>query len=162
MRADSADAHGEGPATDPLADLLFTLIAAVLPAILLLAPLSDGVRHAVEREATRRTAQAREGTTLRGAPVHPVVARAAGLSVDGRFVPLDHIDDDPGLVAALDGMRAAHQPLLLLIEPDGGESAFLFEPVAAAHAPSRFDEVRLTSPCADADETARALCGSLP
>lgn len=156
---------GDTPASDPLADLLFTLIAAVLPAILLLAPLSTRSRNSAQaQEAALAAATARAGIVLEGAPVRPLVAGADGIRIGGgggRLVDLDRIGEDAGLAAELDRSRADGRPPVLLVEPDGLESAFLLDPVLAEHGVDAVREIRSASPCAEARETAsRAICSA--
>lgn len=158
----------DGTAIDPLADLLFTLIAAVLPAIFLLAPLlrapSLGEAREVRPAAARAPAPVEVRVDGRGAAT--VVAGAGGLRLmgeGGRPVGLDAIADDPGLIGLLDRLRADDRPLLLVVEPDGLESAFLFEPVLAAHGPRDLREVRATDTCAATRDAAlAAACRPAP
>ncbi|WP_375453299.1 hypothetical protein [uncultured Methylobacterium sp.] len=137
---------------DPFADLLFALVAAVLPAILVLLPV---VHQAARSPGAQRPTDA---VTVRGRPAQPILAGADGLRLaeDGRAVPLDRIPDDPALRALLLRLREAGEPLLLIVEPNGLESAFAFEPIAAAYGPPQIEQVRARSTCAAAQEPALA------
>lgn len=137
---------------DPFADLLFALVAAVLPAILVLLPV---VHQAAQSPGGH---QPKDAVMVRGQPAQPILARADGLLVaeDGGAVPLDRIPDDPALRALLLRLREAGQPLLLIVEPNGLESAFAFEPVAAAYGPARIEQVRARFTCDAAQEPALA------
>lgn len=156
------DAEPEGgSAVDPLADLLFTLIAAVLPAIFLLAPLLRAPSLGEAREVRPAAARAPAPVEVRvdGRSAAALVAGAGGLRLvgeGGRLVGLDAIADDPGLIGLLDRLRQDDRPLLLVVEPDGLEAAFLSEPVLAAHGPRDLREVRATDTCAATSDAALA------
>lgn len=166
MRPDSpALGTADGDASvDPLADLLFTLIAAVLPAILLLAPSLERANRAIDQSAeTAHAAEARATTvTVEGRPAHVIVAEAAGLRVPGREpVPLDAIPDDADLRRRLVAWRNGGEPLLLVVEPDGFESAFLLEPVLAASGLEAVEELRAPETCSVAHAAAlKAACAA--
>ena len=153
-----------GTAVDPLADLLFTLIAAVLPAIFLLAPLLRAPSLGEAREVRPPASAAAQGTApvevrVDGRGAATVIAGAGGLRLmgdGGRLVGLDAIADDPSLIGLLDRLREDDRPLLLVVEPDGLEAAFLFEPVLAAHGPRDLREVRATDACAATRDAALA------
>ena len=159
MRADS-DEEGSAP-VDPFADLLFMLIAAVLPAILVLLPAMHLSAAAPAREDASEPLPApiRAEVKVGGERAWPIVAQADGLrltGLDNHVVPLDSVPDDAILRDALDRLRVNGEPLLLIVEPDGLESAFLLEPVAAAHGPREMQQVRATQPCAAARDPALA------
>lgn len=142
---------------DPFADLLFTLIAAVLPAILVLLPALhlSGARPAAAPAAAAPAPEVR----VRGARSWPIVAGAEGLRLTGagdRLVPLDAVPDDAGLRAELTRLRGEGEPLLLIVEPAGLESAFLLEPVAALHGPREMVQVRAEAACGATRELALA------
>lgn len=143
------EAADEETSVDPLADLLFTLIAAVLPAILLLAPTLQRTRPLPPPPIETSADKAQAVAVKRRVAV--IIAGADGLHLPGqpdRNVGLDHIGEDAGLLDLLDRARMASTPLRLLVEPDGLESAFLFEPVAAAHGPAKLELVRADETCA--------------
>lgn len=154
--ADLAGSQHDSATVDPFADLLFALAAAVLPVILVLLP---AIHLAVSGTGAREPG--RSDVTVDGRPAWIVVAQPGGLllpSEGGRLVPLEGIPDDEGLRAALAALRRDGRPLLLVVEPDGVESAFTLEPVLAALGPARIDQVRATTGCGDArtDALARA------
>ncbi|GJD91434.1 hypothetical protein BHAOGJBA_4982 [Methylobacterium hispanicum] len=155
----------EEPGIDPFADLLFALIAMVLPAILVLLPalhLGAVRRPAAEAAPTTPPSPA---VTVGGHPAATIVAEAGGLrlaSAGNRRIPLDAVPDDRALRDALAALRAAETPLLVLIEPAGLEAAFLLEPVAAAHGPVRIAQLRTATPCAEARDPALARACALP
>lgn len=157
------EAEAEGPEIDPFADLLFALIAMVLPAILVLLPaLHLGAARRPTPETGPATASA---VTVGGRPAATIVAEAGGLrlaSSGNRRIPLDAVPDEPALRAALAELRAAETPLLVVIEPAGLEAAFLLEPVAAAHGPDRIAQLRAPTPCAEARDPALARACALP
>lgn len=147
---------------DPLADLLFTLIAAVLPAIFVLAPLLQHSTQVVDAHAKAVAAQAPATVTVQGAETDPIVAGADGIRLTGpasRTIALDRISDDAGLRQTLAGLKGTGRPLLLIIEPNGFEAAFAFEPIAAAYGPAHMAEVRATRSCRDTRDAAlKAAC----
>lgn len=123
---------------DPFADLLFTLVATVMPAVLLLLPAAQDAPAPLPDRPIR----------IEGRPAALYVARADGLRLGGpeaRLVPLDAIPDDLPLRARL--ADAAVGPLLLLVEPEGGEAAFLFEGVLARAGVARIRQVRIAPTC---------------
>ncbi|WP_163850643.1 hypothetical protein [Pseudooceanicola aestuarii] len=141
-------------------DLFFGVSAILLIlAVLVFAPLRD----LALRAATPVT---------RGAAVSPVaemsrpalLARATGLDMTVPdappvHLPLDRIGAGPlaRWAAGLDGVP------LLIITPDGGESAFLAEPALAAAGVARIDRVRLTVSCATLRwQGGKILCRGAP
>ena len=162
----SEDGAAEALPSDPLADLLFTLIAAVLPAILLLAPLVARSRTAVEDSAAtaRAAATTVPPVTVDGHAAVRILAGADGLRLlddGGERVPLDRIADAPRLRAALAEARRHGAPLLVIVEPDGNESAFALEPVLATETLADLRELRLATPCAGMrDAKLRRACGA--
>ena len=157
-----AAARDDDATVDPFADLLFALAAAVLPVILVLLP---AIHLAVGGSAAREPR--RDEVTVDGRPAWIVVAQSGGLllpSEGGRLVALDAIADDGGLRAALAGLKRDGRPLLLVIEPDGTESAFVLEPVLAAFGSARIEQARATTTCetAGTDALARACAARVP
>lgn len=148
---------------DPQADLFFTLVAVMLPAILLLLPAARMADDAPAQRTQQMTETlARAGVNLDGVPAQLFIARADGVAFgpDGATVTaLDAVQDDPALRAALSAaaLRQADPPLLL-IEPGGEEAAFLFETLAAAYGPDRIAQVRLERGCAGLRGAAAAAC----
>ena len=77
------------------------------------------------------------------------------------MVAPDRIPDDAGLRELLERLRRDGEPALLVVEPGGLESAFLFEPVAALHGPAEIQQVRAATACAAARDPALILaCGA--
>jgi hypothetical protein len=138
-------------AIDPLADLLFGVAAILVLAVVVILPTvrPDGT---LRDRATRRLVENVE-LRLGEQRVEPLVAAADGLRLPARadqkavIVPLDRILDDPELSERLERMRASGEPLVLLIEGDGLETAFQFEAVAASHGPARVRQIRLDADC---------------
>lgn len=148
----------EAPEIDPFADLLFALIATVLPAILVLLP----VLHLA---TPRRSAPASAGVAVGGREAATIVAEAAGLrlvSADNRQIALSAVPVDPGLRESLMSLRATETPLLILIEPAGLEAAFLLEPIAASYGPVRIMQLRAATRCVEARDPALAQACALP
>ncbi len=129
-------------AVDPLADLLFNLVAIIVIAVIVILPTVDITRKvrtptSVEFKIDGRTAKTLVATS-------EGIRSGAGAS---EFVALNHILDDEQFAMRLDRMRNRNDVLLVLIEPDGLEAAFLFESVASVHGPAQFRQVRLDFAC---------------
>ena len=87
---------------------------------------------------------------LQGLAVHPFAAIGQGLVVEAasaRVIPVDRVLSDEGLVATLERMRAAGEAIVLLIDPNGYETAFQFEVMANRHGPKKMRQIRLDSEC---------------
>lgn len=129
-------------ASDPLADLLLSVAAIIVLAVLAILP-----------SLPQRTASATEAQTgfqLDGRRVTPWLATSAGLAIDSsptNLVPLDRMFSDQTLAAALQGMQPANEPLVLFIAPDGSEAAFQFEAIASRHGVRQIRQVRLEPGC---------------
>jgi hypothetical protein len=140
-----------GEAFDPLADLLFGLVAIMIPIFAILLPTMRTAADAVPApNIEAASALVRADLRIDGRPAQPFVAGAQGLKITGeaaRLVDVERILDDRPLALALQRLRDQQHPVLLLIEPDGHESAFLFETVAAVHGPARIHQVRIDQAC---------------
>jgi hypothetical protein len=144
---------GDAPsilAIDPLADLLFSLVAIVVLAIIIMLPVMG--RSGAPAPPSMAESLAGSAMTLGGRAVEPFVARAAGLQIGHNpdLIPLDAIPQDEALAAKLRDMRARGEPVVLMIDPDGTEAAFLFEPVASLNGPPSMRTVRLDRTCTHA------------
>lgn len=160
MSPDPGGEPADGPA-DPFADLLFTLIAAVLPAILVLLPAMHLSGALPPRPSRAEPPPA--PVTVRGQSAWPIVAQRDGLRLteaSNRVVSLDAIPDDGGLRALLQRLRDAGEPLVLVIEPDGQEAAFVLEPLAAAQGPQEIQQIRADRPCGEARGALARACGA--
>jgi hypothetical protein len=142
-------------AVDPLADLLFNMVAIIVIAVIVILPTVDatpGVR-------------APSGFKLDGRSAQTLVATAAGVRLGAgasQLVALRQVLSDEDLARRLERIRDQGDPLLVLIEPDGMEAAFLLETVVSDHGPVQFHQVRLDRACAFANsEQGRAICPSL-
>lgn len=156
MRPDGSAAADEDLRTgpfDPLADLLFGLVAILIPIFALLLPAMYMVSDAASSPAETTDARLmQQDVRIRGAPARRFLARAAGLQIaatDGALlIPLDRMLDAPALADALRNAREADAPVLLMIEPDGFEAAFLFEQTAARSQLTKIYQLRLDADCA--------------
>lgn len=132
------------------ADLMFTLAAMLLPALLALLPAPRSASASVEPAAR----DPRQDATI--------VAGPEGLRLlwlGDRRVPVAAVPEDAGLRAGLADLRAAGTSLRVLIEPAGLESAFLLEPILAAHGPAAVTQIRATAACVAArDRLLVRLC----
>lgn len=144
--------QGENESThiaDPLADLLLSVAAIIVLAVIAIFPTIPG--HSTLRDdQTRRVVPAKVSFRLHGLSVDPFVAIGQGLVVgpdSSRVVPVDRVFLDEGLVGTLEQMRAAGKAVVLLIEPNGFETAFQFEVMANRHGPKRMYQIRLESEC---------------
>jgi hypothetical protein len=140
-----------GPVADPLADLLLSAVAIIVLAMIAILPTLP--RHT--------TSQGDPASSIGGFPhdssfringraIEPLVATAEGLVIAGRpvrLIPVGGIFFDKGLVATLEQMRGMDETVVLLIEPNGFETAFQFEVIASQHGPKRMRQIRLDSGC---------------
>jgi len=147
-----ADDDDENPAPEPLSDLLFGLVALLVPVIAVLLPVMKVAADAVPaRDHAAASSFLRGDLTVAGHPAAAFFAGGAGLRIrdDGdRVVAVDRMLDDQALVTRLDRAKDTQQPILLLIEPDGQEAAFLFEAIAASRGVGRLLQVRIDPACA--------------
>ena len=133
---------------DPLADLLLSVAAIVVLAVIVIIPTTrPSFRGGVgSGEALVKSTHLRAGKL----PVEPILATSHGLIIDADRsapVPVDQILDSQRLISKLEHMRDTGEPLVLLIDPDGFEAAFLFGTMASAHGPSMLRQVRLDPTC---------------
>ena len=151
---------------DPLADLLLSIGAVVILIVIAIFPTIP--RHSTFHAHSASTLRASAKHFIfrfEGREVDPLIAAERGLVIGGpspRVVPVDRIFLDESLVAALEQMRNAGEPVVLLIEPDGLETAFQLEVVAGRHGPRRIRIIRLVSNCNPAKSDVIALnCADL-
>ncbi|PDT90813.1 hypothetical protein CO669_07505 [Bradyrhizobium sp. Y36] len=138
----AADEFDPVLASDPLADLLLSVAAVIVLAVLAILP------SLPQRDAAATEAEA--GFQLDGRRVTPWLATGAGLAIDGSRtdpVPLDRMFSDQSLAAALQVMQRSDGPLVLFIAPDGNEAAFQFEAIASRHGIRQIHQVRLEPGC---------------
>jgi hypothetical protein len=145
-------------AIDPLADLLFGVVAIVVLAVIVILP-TVNFNSAPKPGTSRFNGESMSSTSFRldNRPVEPLIATARGLRTGpspSDFIPLERILDDKGLAAKLMSMRDRREPLVLLIDPDGDEAAFQFEAVASLNGPPRIRQIRLDTGCAYAKSQA--------
>lgn len=134
---------------DPLADLLFGLVAIIIPIFALLLPAMYMTKDASPDEGTAAQLM-RADVRVHGVQPQRFVAGAKGLligSEPAQFVPLDQVLSAGALTEGLAGARERQQPVLLMIEPDGLETAFLFETVAAHAGQPKVFQLRLDRSC---------------
>lgn len=142
-----ADEAAGSVAFDPFADLLLGLIAIIVPIISLLLASGGGLTVAEERPVAAQSAD----------ESYVIIANSRGLVLpvqDGNHTPVEialwQILDDGELLRVLHERRDMHQPISLRIEPDGLESAFLFEAVAAQNGPAKIHQIRVGASSAGA------------
>jgi hypothetical protein len=155
------------PVADPLADLLLSAVAIIVLAMIAILPTLP--RHFTSQDNSSNPANSVQGFPdnsrfrLEGREVEPLVATERGLVIGGRparMIPVGRIFFDESLVATLERMRRLDQTVVLLIEPNGLETAFQFEVVANRHGPKRMRQIRLDSDCSPLNSEHRAPhCG---
>lgn len=142
---EEADGLGTGvPAS--MADLFFALIAVVVIMLLALAP----AIRSPEALAAGRQAPWRADLRVGGQEPLVLAAERDGLRTVGegeRLVPLDAIFADAGLKERLNDARSKRQPILLFVTPEGGETVFLLDALAASLGVTAVDQVRLDREC---------------
>lgn len=161
-RAKMGEADDREFQSDPLADLMFTMIAIVLLALIILLPLA-GVASLRSTQPLSAQKLQQSKLVVGGQSAVTIAASDQGLSLPGHvdhLIGLDAIGHDPQLRHLLEGARDRGAPLVLLIDPKGSEAAFELEPVMAAHGPKQIYQVRLDSACGAALSAAlRQSCG---
>jgi hypothetical protein len=136
---------------DPLADLLLSVAAIIVLAVIAILPTIPG--HSTLRDDQSRsigTVPDKAGFRLQGVAVDPFVAIGQGLVVgpdSSRVIPVDRIFFDEGLVATLQRMRDAGESVVLLVDRNGFETAFQFEVMVNRHGPKVMHQVRLEAEC---------------
>lgn len=155
---DEAGEAEDGPQGLPasMADIFLALIGVVILMLLSLAPALDG------GAAPRADAGAEDRTDEALA----IVAEPEGLRVAGGTMPTTPLAAvlDPGpLAASLGEASRDSRDVLLLIEPEGHEAAFLFGALAHRAGLRNIRQIRLAHPCgrAGVDAVAR-LCDGGP
>jgi hypothetical protein len=140
--------------TDPLSDLLLSVAAIIVLAVIVLLP---AARFSAS-EAGKLTDHT--AITFQGQAVQPLFATPRGLQIGpgtADTIPVDRILDDQRLTVRLQHMRETGEALLLVIEPEGFEAAFLFEAVTSIYGPKRSWQIRLDTPCTDKSSAASGL-----
>jgi hypothetical protein len=138
-------------AVDPLADLLLSVAAIIIIALIVILPTiprhpisagsSTGSIHGLPQNSSFR---------LDGRKVGPWVATEQGLATGTSpqdVIPVGRILLDEDLVNKLKRMRDAGETLVLFIDPKGLETSFQFEVIANRYGPKRILQVRLDSDC---------------
>ncbi len=156
------DRHGDDGATilpTSMADLFLALVAVVVIMLLSMAP---AIRHPDLLKASAPAELWQMDLRIAGERPIVLAARADGLLVagDGEMqVPLDRILDDQALAGRIGAGREAGREILLIVEPEGGEAAFLFSALAGGLGLQEFTQLRIDSGCdfALADDL-RSLC----
>ena len=142
---DSEPAH----IADPLADLLLSVAAIIVLAVIAIHPTIPG--HSRLRDVQAGSIRSLPSSfRLQGVVVHPFAAIGQGLVVgapSARVIPVDRILSDEGLVATLGRMRDGGETFVLLIDPSGYDTAFQFEVMANRYGPAKMRQVRLDSEC---------------
>src|SRR5262245_52703004 len=148
---------------DPLADLLLSAAAIVVIAVIAVLPILP--RQSMPQREAARPLQDEVVFRLGGREVEPFVATERGLIVghsSPRMIPVDKIFFDQALPRILEEMRKADKAVVVLIEPNGFETAFQLEAIASRRGPRRMRQVRIDSECqfARIDRVA-SVCGDL-
>jgi hypothetical protein len=143
-REDNEPAH----VADPLADLLLSAAAIVVIAVIAVLPIMP--RHSTLQREPSRALQNNMVFRLGDREVEPFIATERGLIVgrsSPRMIPVDKIFFDQALPGILQEMRKADETVVVLIEPNGFETAFQLEAIASRHGPGRMRQVRHDSEC---------------
>lgn len=143
-RQDYEPAH----VADPLADLLLSAAAIIVIAVISVLPIMP--RHSTPQRDSSRGVQNNVVFRLGDREIEPFIATERGLIIDrssSRMIPVDKIFFDETLPAILNGMRKADEAVVVLIEPNGFETAFQLEAIASRHGPVRMRQVRIDSEC---------------
>jgi len=126
---------------DPLADLMFTMIAVVLLALIVLLPFVG----APARPLPVADRAHRNRVVIGGKKAIVLFARVDGLrwgSATAQSVALEAIPNAPSLDRLLRRVRGAGSPLVVSIGPRGSEAAFELEPALARSGPKIVYQIR--------------------
>ena len=154
------------PVADPLADLLLSAVAIIVLAMIAILPTLPR-HHSPQGDPQNAIGgfPADSSFRMRGREIEPLVATGAGLVIGSRpprLVPVGSIFFDQGLVATLEQMRRTDETIVLLIQPNGFETAFQFEVIANLHGPKRMRQIRLDAECSHATSEQLLLdCGGI-
>jgi hypothetical protein len=126
------------------------LSAAAIVVIAVIAVLPIMPRHSMPQRDFSRASQNNVAFRLGDREVEPFIATERGLIVgrlSRRMIPVDKIFFDQALPGILGEMRKADEAVVVLIEPNGFETAFQLEAITSRHGPGRMRQVRLDSEC---------------
>lgn len=153
MRGHDTRDRSEGlDAFDPLSDIFFSAIAVVFVALIAVAPM---IAHARPTPTSSGDPHARDHILFQGRELPLLLATATGISLTDPIgnvtvIPLDQIQDDPRLKTALQTIVATPDArLLVMIDPDASEAAFLLDPILVAARITSVVQVRLARACGD-------------
>jgi len=133
---------------DPLADLLLSAAAIIVIAVIAVLPIMP--RHSMPQRDLSHGFQNSVVFQVGDRKVDPFIATEQGLIVgrsSSRMIPVDKIFFDEALPGVLEEMRKAKEAVVVLIEPNGFETAFQLEAIASRHGPGRMRQVRIDSEC---------------
>jgi hypothetical protein len=159
MRGTDARDQTDGPeAFDPLSDIFFSAIAVVFVALIAIAPMIAQGRQADDTRSPHQVDDPpqRDHVLFQERELPLLLATATGISLAEaggtiEVIPLDQIQDAARLKMALAGIvKTPDARLLMMIDPDGSEAAFLLEPMLAAARIRSIVQVRLTRACGEA------------
>ena len=151
---DEGDEDGLTALPATMSDIFFSLVAVVIVILLSLAP---AIRMPGAL-ATQKADLLSSTILVEGEPSLTIVAEADGLRLvqeDARFVSLDAILNDAGLAETL---RATDKGVILIVEEDGQEAAFLFNSVASAQGIASIRLLRLDPQCRHVADPVRVGC----
>ncbi|MBC8129913.1 MAG: hypothetical protein H7Y08_06285 [Rhizobiaceae bacterium] len=143
---DEADAGDPSGLQSSMADLFFALVGVVVFLLITLLPAIQAKNPAAAMPDDLWAVE----MTLGAEPAFVAVAGADGLRLpaDGnRTVALGAVLDDPALASTLSALVAGGRNILLVIEPDGSEAAFLFEALTGAVGVADIHQVRMDTAC---------------
>lgn len=157
---DEASLGAEGVGSDPLSDVLFTMIAAAVIALAALASRPIG-------GPGERARILRDSYMVDGQPTTPLIASAQGVVLPiggGIRIALDDIGTSADLAQFLEALKARGARLLEAVDADASETALQLEPALARHAPEPLYELRAPTGCFafDAAGSAAATCAGGP
>lgn len=144
----SRESNEPAHAADPLADLLLSAAAIIVIAVIAVLPILP--RQSMPQRDSSRTLQNNVVFRLGDREVDPFIATERGLIVGrspSRMIPVDKIFFDQALPGILEEMRKADDAVIVLIEPNGLETAFQLEAIASRHGPERMRQIRIDSEC---------------
>jgi hypothetical protein len=152
---------GLTPVADPLADLLLSAVAIIVLAMIAILPTLPRHLASQDHPASSMPGFPEDSRfRIEGREVEPLVATERGLVIGSRpsrLIPVGRVFFDASLIVTLERMRSMGEIVVLLIEPNGFETAFQFEVIANLHGPKRMRQIRLDSECSHAKSEQLAL-----
>ena len=148
-------------AAEPLADLMFTMIATVL--LLLIAMFPSHSSNSDSAASDDAASLGRAPIVINHRRAAALVASQAGIELPQQgaaMISIDSLSEDAHLRSFLENLRKADAPLVVIVGKEGLESSFELEGVLAAYGPQTIYQVRLDRECQQPSGETPRTCGA--